>query len=59
MFIKMIFFAGVGFRPMPDREKYVESTLIQFRHGSQPWEEWQPWVDRLSDHLKRKSTVLI
>jgi len=47
-------FAGVGFRPMPDREKHVESTLIKYRHGSEPWEEFTPWVERLEDHLKRE-----
>jgi len=42
---------GVGFRPMPPN-KNIESTLIWFRHGERWADQWQPWVQRLEDHLK-------
>ena len=42
---------GVGFRPMPDN-KDIESTLIWFRHGEETMANWQPWVDRLEEHMK-------
>merc|ERR1711981_33930 len=40
---------GVGFRPMPPN-KNIESTLIWFRHGNHNG-NWEPWVERLEDHL--------
>jgi len=42
---------GVGFRPMPDN-KDIKSTLIWFRHGEETKANWQPWVDRLEEHMK-------
>jgi len=41
---------GVGFRPMPPDES-IESTLMWYRHGDFNG-NWQPWVDRLEEHLK-------
>lgn len=42
-------FVGLGFRPMPD-DKYVESTLIWFKHGNDG--DWKDWVDRLNVFLE-------
>jgi len=41
---------GVGYRPMPD-PKYIESTLVWFRHGSYNG-NWGDWVDRLEAHVQ-------
>lgn len=45
-------FLGLGFRPMPPYEK-VESTLVWYRQGDHAG-NWDTWVKRLDDHLKRK-----
>jgi len=40
---------GVGYRPKPADDR-VESTLVQFRHGTDG--TWKNWVDRLDSFLE-------
>jgi len=41
---------GVGFRPMPDQEKNVESTLIWYKRGNAG--DWKYWSDELAKFWK-------
>lgn len=48
---------GVGFRPMPDQDKNVESTLIWFRQSD--YEDGNIWAKQIDDFLKSKHKQLL
>ena len=38
---------GVGFRPMPDQDSNVESTLVWYKRGQKG--DWQFWSKQLAE----------
>lgn len=43
---------GVGFRPQPDQDKNVDSTLIWFNKNVE--NDWRFWSDQLKEYVQSK-----
>jgi hypothetical protein len=47
----------MGFRPMPDEDKAIESTLIWYRSGTENG-NWKDWTGRLDAFLAGKQQLV-
>ena len=49
-----LFFSGLGYRPHPNPDTHIDSTLIHFRKGDYNG-DWQSWAASLDKFLTSKS----